>query len=540
MPGGIMQLVAYGAEDLYLTGNPQITYFKMVYRRHTNFAMEYIEKYFYSLPNFNTTQRTQAKVKIDRDADLLYDCYLVYDLPDIRFPIEQYQNITPLDINFKWIRNPGHNIIYTTEINVGGHRIDIQYGQWLNIWTELTVTESKKSSYNRLVGNNFKLRPGFSTFYPDKGSNVTIPSTRLYIPLEFWFCKNPGLAIPLIALQYDEIYIYFEFNCLNSLFTLGPNNLSPDAFFSTPNVSNSCDGSFVKQLLANNINEKNIFNQFINCDWNQNTFLLANYIYLDDDERRKFAQSSHEYLFHQIQRRLYTGIVRGPNTVELDIFHPVKELIWVFQKNTVDDFNDWNNYTFVDLKNDYLEVKNEYNNKFDFLDHKPDSNFMTSINDFIKIIETNPPFADEPSFLANGKNNTRFLSFNDFTNIMLNATLLLNGHERFEPRDHVFFNALQSYKYHTHSAPPGVYIYSFAVYPENEQPSGTANFSRYNKAELQFNIRNDLCDEPSQDPSEEISPQGITKPTVYNLYLYAVNYNVFRIMGGMGSVAFNT
>lgn len=536
MPGGIMQLVAYGAEDLYLTGNPQITYFKIVYRRHTNFAMEYIEKYFYSLPNFNTTQRVQARIKIDRDADLLYDIYWAIDLPNIRFPIENFQDITVRDVNFKWVRNLGLNFIHSVEITVGGQRLDIQYGRWMQIWTELTVTDSKKSSYNRLVGNFYKLRPGFSLYYPDKGSNITIPSTRLYIPLEFWFCKNPGLAIPLIALQYDEIEVYFEFNPLNNLFTMGSDNLSPCAFFSAANVANSSENSLVKQLLAQGFNEENIFYEFVNGSWNQNTFLLANYIYLDDDERRRFAQSSHEYLMFQVQSRVYGGIQQGPNTVELDIFHPVKELIWAFQKDNVGDLNDWDNYTFTDLAHDYLEVKEEYNNKFDFLEQMPDSNFMNSINNFITTIETQPPVAAEPNFLGPGLSNS--LAFNDYLNIMLNATLLLNGHERFERRDNVFFNALQPYKYHTHSAAPGVNVYSFAIHPESEQPSGTANFSRFNKAELQFCVRRDLCDDPPQDPIEDVSQQGIIRPVTYNLYFFAINYNVFRIMGGMGSLAF--
>lgn len=537
MPGGIMQLVAYGAEDLYLTGNPQITHFKVVYRRHTNFSMEYIEQYFYTLPNYNPTKRTQAKIKIERNADLLHDIYLVYDTPNIRFPVENFDNLTPHDVNFKWVRDLGNNIIFSTEVNIGGQRIDIQYGQWMQIWNELTITDSKKLSYNRLVGNFPKMRPGHSVFYPDKSGNITIPSTRLMIPLDFWFCKNPGLALPLIALQYVEVYVYFEFNPLNYLFTLGKENLSPCAFFSAGNVNNNPDpDSFVQQLLTNGFNEQNIFNEFVEGEWNQNTFLLANYVYLDDDERRRFAQSSHEYLIHQVQRRIFTGVQQGITTKELDLFHPVKELIWAFQKSTVKDLNDWSNYTFLDLANDYTNLKQEYNTKFDFLDQQSDVNFLNQNNNFIKQSELNP-LSQNCNFLGSGLSPN--LAFNDYLNIMLSAKLIFNGHDRFNERTNVFFNALQPYKYHTHSAPPGVYVYSFALHPEEEQPSGTSNFSRLNKIEIQFTIRRDICEEnlPQIDPIDEVN-NDIVNPVDYDFFIYARNYNIFRILGGMAGLAF--
>ena len=516
MPGGLMQLIAYGAEDLYLTGNPQITHFKMVYRRHTNFSTEYIEQYFFTLPNFTTDQKTIAKVKIQRNADLLHDTYLVYDLPNVVSTVEE---------NFHWVRNLGHNIIFSVEITVDGQRISIQYGQWLNIWSELTVTQSKRFAYDRLVGHFYKLRPGHGEYYPEKGdNNIDIPTTRLIIPFEFWFCQNPGLSIPLIALQYTELWIYVEFNPLNDLFTIGQNNLAPCAFFG--NCENT-DDPLRKKLEAQGLNACNVFWHFVcRSEWGQNTFLLANYIYLDTDERRKFAQSSHEYLFHQVQRRLFTGLRAGTNIMELDLFHPTKELIWVIQRENVRLLNDWNNYTFVELYHDYINLKQEYKLKFDFLNHPEDTNFLTSTNDFIADIEKQPFIRNEPCFLGPGL--SKNLAFNDYVNIMLSAKLVFNGHDRFEERSHVFFNYQQPYKYHTHSAPDGVNVYSFALHPEETQPSGTCNFSRLQRAELMVRLRRDKCD----------NDEEINIPNSYNLFLYGLSYNVFRIMGGIGQVAF--
>ena len=163
---------------------------------------------------------------------------------------------------------------------------------------------------------------------------------------------------------------------------------------------------------------------------------------------------------------------------------------------------------------------------------------MQQNNDFIKQNELDP-ISQNCNFLGPGLSDN--LAFNDYTNIMLSAKLIFNGHERFEERDHVFFNALQPYKYHTHSAPRGVYVYSFALNPEDEQPSGTSNFSRINKIELQFRIRKDICDEelPELDPIDEVAGIAGTTPTNYNMFVYARNYNVLRIAGGLGGIAFN-
>lgn len=515
MPGGLMQLISYGAEDLYLTGNPQITFFKYVYRRHTNFANEYIENLFDPQPSFSTTERSQGRVKVDRHGDLLYDNYLIYTLPNVNsFPQE----------NFQWVRNIGHRIIHYVEITVDGQKIDKQYGRWMDIWGELTTTDSKRFAYDRLIGNNYyKLRPRHGNYYPDKGNNITIPSTELLIPFHFWFCDNPGLAIPLIALQYTEIYFNIEFNELNELFTFGRDNLSPCAFFSKNN-----DDPLKCTLEQNGWSSQNIFWKFVNRqDWNQFTFILSNYIYLDTDERRKFAQTSHEYLIHQVQFMDFNGLKSGQNTREFFFFHPTKELIWTLQNNRTNLLNDWNNYTFVDQFHDYNNLKLEYINKFDFLNQPSDTAFLQNTNSFITDIETQPQICDQPFFLGNNLSKT--LAFNDYTNILLSAKLKFNGNDRFEERSHSFFNFLQPYKYHTHSAREGIYVYSFALNPEIYQPSGTCNFSRIQRSELCLNIRKDICD------PDDINSLIINS---YTLRLYGLNYNVFRILGGIGSIVF--
>lgn len=177
--GGLMQLVAYGAQDVYLTGNPQITFFKVVYRRHTNFAMESIEQTFTGQADFG--RKVQAT--INRNGDLIHRMYLQATLPAVECPCS-------VSKCFRWVNYIGHALIKTVELEIGGQRIDKQYGDWLNIWNELTREPGHQVGYDNMVGNTIFLT----------GTGLTrTESTTLYVPLQFWFCRNPGLALPLIA-----------------------------------------------------------------------------------------------------------------------------------------------------------------------------------------------------------------------------------------------------------------------------------------------------------------------------------------------------
>lgn len=525
MAGGLMQLVAYGAQDLYLTGNPQITFFKTIYRRHTNFSMEYIPQYYRVLPTFSTTQSNTLTVKIDRNADLLHDCYVLIDIPSIYSTKEE---------NFQWVENLGQNFIASAEITVNGALIDKQYSQWLNIWAQLTVTRSKRKAYDEITGNTWDMR------YPDKyfgnyspSTRPTISGRRLYVPLFFWFCVNPGLSIPLISLQYTEIYVNIEFRPLNELFTMWY-GLSPDTLYEFGKTGTSpttglpefdrqlfqaiedaglpatSASTLVNDLEAQGFGPLNYFWKFVNGTqapnglWTQNSYLYCNYIFLDEDERRRFAQVSHEYLITQVQRQQFTGI-DGEQVVELKISQPVKEIIFSTQRTDVYTVNQWNNYTnclYFKSLYDVSFVKNAFN-------FRQERQFFEN--------DIDPCLPDvEQQFERNNRYDI------DEKNIFFSGKLILNGNDRFDERDSVFWNYLESYKYHTNSPDTGIYIYSFGLIPEDFQPSGTCNFSRINRAQLQMSLR-----------------QVVNTEINYDINLYALNINVFRIMGGIGSTVFS-
>jgi len=432
-----MQLVAYGAQDIYLTGNPQITFFKVVYRRHTNFAVESIEQTFNGQADFGK----RVTATISRNGDLIQQMYL-----EVLTPV-----VAGTDAPF-WTYGFGNALIKQAEIEIGGQLIDRQYGDWMNIWTELTISAGKRAGYDDMVGN--KAATG-----SQKGNVSAEETARFYIPLQFWFNRNPGLALPLIALQYHEVKLNLELRNLTELIN------GADATAPTTTGTLGCK-------------------------------LYVDYIYLDTDERRRFAQVSHEYLIEQVQFTGAESITAGSSTknVTLNFNHPVKELIWAH------------------VRTDFATVNTSTGNRrFNYSGKTPDLDNI----------------GGEPGC-------------DSFTT----ALLQLNGHDRFSVRGADYFRKVQNYEHHTRvprvalDTPETdffrqyIYSYSFALSPEEHQPSGTCNFSRIDNAVLQLGYGKDSL---SLKRAGGSNAQNIGM----NLNVYAVNYNVLRIMSGMGGLAYS-
>ena len=303
MAGGLMQLVAYGAQDVYLTGNPQITFWKVTYRRHTNFAMESIEQVFNGRADFG--RRVQCV--LSRSGDLAFRTYLQVTLPEINQSDARHA---------RWMDYPGEQLIDTVEIEIGGQRIDRQYGEWLHIWNQLTMTKEQESNYHKMVGHTINLTYLTGDFYPVDSPCGTsspgqtclarnaLPATTLYIPLQFWFNRNPGLALPLIALQYHEVRITLDLRPLDECLW---------AFHDESDGRVSVNKSL------------------------ESASLYVDYIYLDTDERRRMAQNPHEYLIEQLQFTGAESVGSTSSRISLDFNHPVKELIWITQRDDLVD-----------------------------------------------------------------------------------------------------------------------------------------------------------------------------------------------------------
>lgn len=387
MPGTDIQLAAYGRQDLNLTGNPQVSYFKTIYKRYTNFAIENVQL----MLNGNLDYGTRCEVTFNQKStgDLLYRLFLNIELP----------SLNPNNVeNFyaSWTNAIGHAIIKSARINIGGNDIDIQYGLWLEIWNELTLTEEQKYGYYDMVGKH-------------KNFNVTTQPGPLLlrIPLQFWFCRNLGLALPIVALQHHEVKLIIEFSNFNELWISSTGYLP-------------CPASSYKML---------------------NVYCFADYIFLDEDEKRWFAQNNHRYLIDLTYGNVIsTDLTSTYNIIQLESFnHPVKELIWVIRDCIV-----------------FARVPGGGNEWFNF------SNLPYYLNQPVK-----DPLED--------------------------SVIYIEGKERFwPPRKAKYFREEEAYKYHSNIPDNFIYIYSFGFYPEKYQPSGTCNFSMLDNVQLNVKVITEL------------------------------------------------
>ena len=524
--GGLMQLVAYGSENMYLTGNPQITFFKIAYQRHTNFAYEWISQNFDPTLSFDTTSEVSMTVPIKRNGDLVRDVALIIDLPNI-FSSEQE--------NFKWVVDLGHVFINTAEFIIGGQSINKLYGQWMNIWYELTNVGSIRPAFNELIGN---VKDVYNpTFYYGQFGDTATPSIqkrRLRIPLPFWFVKSPGLAFPLIAIQYVESSIVFNFRCLNDLFTIGIPSISPTELFENPVTSpNSNHIALRKYLMEQSYNPNNVFWKFVSGQttpggWNQNVYLDIKYVYLDITERRIFAAAVSEYLISQVERLDFSGL-QGNETVDINFFHPVKEMIWVFQRDDIRVRNQWTNYTTMINENDYpkyTELMNFRKNLINvgLIPNSLEDTYLPSglnINQFLDAINSTD---------TNKLSLTNIDAFDHYLNIMYYGKFIFNTHDRQANKEFLYYQSQEPYNNHT-TTPlfnKQIYLMSFAEIPEMVQPSGSANFSMFSESQFQFTLK-----ERIPKISEPVDVE------LFNLYFYVRNLNVLRIMSGIGGIVFS-
>jgi hypothetical protein len=558
-----MQLVAYGAQDVYLTGNPQITFWKVSYKRHTNFAMESIEQTFNGQADFGR----RVTCTISRNGDLAYRTYLQVTLPEIN---QQMKGSSQDGVYARWLDFPGEQIVSQVEVEIGGQRIDRQYGDWMHIWNQLTLTVDQRSGYFAMIGNTTQLTyitdPSFNDV--DGPCQATaprqvcaprnaLPETTLYVPFQFWYCRNPGLALPLIALQYHEVKINLDIRPIDEcLWAVG--SLSCGAGQRT-----SAGGKVVTA-----------YNQSLVA-----ASLYVDYVFLDTDERRRMAQNPHEYLIEQLQFTGDESVGSSSNKIKLNFNHPVKELIWIVQPDSNVDY--CSSLECGQLLYNLLGAQPfNYTDAVDALPNAihafggKEATALTSqsfisenmFNDAGAIDEVGPgwwngvPGASgavpataiwytAPNLAGNGGEGylgnqtavgelmnsgvsdagafvlaeTALLLHCWGNNPVVTAKLQLNGQDRFSEREGSYFDTVQPYQHHTATPNTGINVYSFALRPEEHQPSGTCNFSRIDNATLQLVLSN-------------ATVEGVKTAKVR---VYATNYNVLRVMSGMGGLAYS-
>ena len=457
MAGGLMQLVAYGAQDVYLTGQPKVTFFQAVYKRHTNFAMENIQQ----TVNGSAGSSGRVSVTIARNGDLVGNMYVA--LTPSAFASS---NLTSNNVGFDtcWL---AERAIAAVELTIGGQRIDKHYQAWFRLYAETFLGESDKINYGKMASASALV-------------TTSTGAPRVYLPLLFFFNRNPGLYLPLIALQYHEVRLDFDLTNYYS------------SYFGTNAVE-----------------------------------VWANYVYLDTEERRRFAQKGHEYLIEQVQHTGGDTISSSSETssslVRLSFNHPVKELIWCYQNPSTSATANlnamWNFSTGTANVNVTLSPLATASSGAVQLPHAVGAPHLFS--------NTNTTFSGSAAS-ANAywvEEGDRSLTATTGYEVgpMHQFKLVLNGQDRFKEQLGKYFNQYQPFLYHTGCPYPGVYVYSFALQPEEHQPTGTCNFSRIDNAQVAVWLKT-----------------ATATNAAYNLQkMFAVNYNILRIQSGMGGLAFS-
>jgi len=558
-----MQLVAYGAQDAYLSGNPEVTFFKVVYRRHTNFSVEPIQQTWNGAPDFGRT----VTCNINRNGDLITNVYVTVLL-----------NAMPAStVGWGYVKRLGHAMIDGIKIEIGGSKIDEQYGDWLNIWYELTHKQGQEKGYDKMIGNIDKL-----TTINTQGKKAY----QLYVPLQFWFNRNNGLALPLIALQYHDVRITLVYRkALECINWVGDSTSYPSML---PSM--------------------------------QDSYLLIDYIYLDSEERKRFAQASHEYLIEQLQFTGSESLTTNPK-YRLNFNHPSKYLIWAPHLERYNsrsewlaysDSNDWTNARDRFAKILYIAsraFKNDtsLNSNNEVVVKSPlevteggvmfEADTRDGLSELVKslldkvdvrlvcqstgtvedpnnaiIAEITPgvvggdlisqllinslvarndltmedisrnaaQFSELNSTIINAAkiSTVDYYNYGNFIdgtdNPIFNAKLQLNGHDRFQARDGNYFNYVQPFQHFSNTPSDGVNVYSFALKAEEHQPTGTCNFSRIDNATLQLDLG--LYNmAPLKDSSYASSYIGSGSL----LNIYTMNYNVLRVLSGMAGLAYS-
>jgi hypothetical protein len=418
--GGLLQLVATGRQDVYLTGNPQTTFFKQVYRRHTNFSIECQRIPFETGVEFNKLITTT----IPRNGDLLTQLMLEITLPQItpNGPLMDSETPAASPIDTSWVNGIGYAMIDYVSIQFGSVEIDRQYGEWMYLWSRLSTPGAKQAGFNYMIG--------YQEAYDDTTQQGPL---KLFVPINFWFCRNVGLALPLISLQSMPIRILIKLKNGNDM--VYSREYETDPAFRTAKPPVITDMT-----------------------------LWGDFVFLDVEERRRFTSSRHEYLIEQtqIQRRFAVNAGATYANVPLNFNHPMKELVWVVQQDRM------------------LTL------------HEP--------------------------FNFGSRTNNEYPAVN--TDLISTALIQFDGYDRFEKRSAPYFRLVQPWQRHTSIPNDFIYVYSFSIAPESEQPQGTCNASRIDSINLQIEMNGSITKRDS----------GIT--------VYAVNYNILRIVAGLGGLLF--
>jgi hypothetical protein len=572
MPGGLMQLVGVGAQNELVNGNPSMTHFRSVYRRHTNFAMEQIRMPFTaSNLEFSTTGTRTISCRIDRYAQLLHDTYLIITLPDIWSPLKYLGGAIPptgydsrtnsIGYEFQWIPNIGYNLIDHVNLTMNGQVVQSLRGEWLKMYSYMTHDANKRTTVDQMVGNVPEVYDPAHAYdrngqYPHAIAPTVLPTTapqtktpepsirsrQLVIPLHFWFCENPGMALPLVSLQNSEVYIEVTLRQLSDLYTVVDTTSTSLTYGQRVRPVQYPLGLFLSPPLSTGIASNPTI-----TTWFPDPYIEGNFIYLTEMEMNQLARADQTFLVKTVKYVNKEGQFGGNTDLEIPMFNLVTRIVFSSQRSDRILLNDWDNYTNWTTTN-----------------RAPWSAISTDV---------------DTGLYSSGQQQVTSVYPRDS---MTDGVILFDGKERIQPKPLPFFSLLQMYRHTTGetTALPGVYMYSFALDNTSYQPSGAANGSMFNKIILRLTLQQPLplsangatsttvcvltstlfSPNPTVIPAANVNltdpktgkllyPPGTITTVVqnndtilftftYNVGVYVESINFFRIVSGLGNLVF--
>ena len=551
MPGGLLNLVAYGNQNVYLNGNPSKTFFKTIYKKYTNFGLQKFRIDFDGQRHLRTTESSKFTFRMKRYAELLMDTYLVVQLPTIWSPIYPPQDCSSnwAPYEFKWIDDLGTQMIEEVEISVGGQTLNKYSGAYLLAMVQRDFSAEKKALYDNMTGNISELNdPGNvaprvnaypNAYYTDstKGPEPSIRARKLYIPINFWFTMAAKMAFPLVALQYNELEINITLRPIQELIVIRDVE-DPTSEFKhiQPNFNDPLQQFYRFLQPPPDIALSTTSYQDKRTNWNADIHLISTYGFLTEEESKVFAANEQKYLFKSVYDWKYFNVT-GSQRIKLEnTMGMVSSWMWTFQRTDINLRNEWSNYTnwpynYLPKEVDLAEQTGQWTVPV------PDCSGGTNIGPGYNPVE-DPLFGHSSGLVTTG-----VFSPENQKNILLQLGILLDGKYRENVLDEGIYNYVEKYVRTSGNAPDGLYNYSFAIHndPFDFQPSGAMNMSKFKDIQLEFTTYS-----PPLDPSAQFMTIcdscgnliGVNKPTWriydynYNMTVHEERYNVLTFVGG--------
>ena len=565
MPGGLLNLIAYGNQNIILNGNPKKTFFKSVYVKYTNFGIQKFRLDYNGTRDINPTNDSIYTFKIPRNAELLLDSYLCFTLPDIWSPMWAPTEVGDLwkPYHFKWINNIGTSLIKTVKVMVGSQLIQEYPGEYIRCVAERDYSEDKKKMFDVMTGNLEEIHSperynsDFVNNYPnaiyrDVDQEPSIRGRKIYVPLNPWFMNNTQMSLPLVALQYNEVTIEITLKPIKEMFTI--NNIENPDLTTTylkkvenlftriqPNFSN--DRHLLYRYLqpppSIDLSKENYANQITN--WNADVHLISNYCFLTKEESRVFALNEQKYLIKDVKYDIHYNIA-GASKVKTDTNALVSSWMWFYRRSDAFERNEWSNYTNWQTveKPYYLLSSDEIGETINITGYTPQVSPSENINYTDE--STNTTVIEYVNHLFNpvySQQNQKY--------ILQNFAIIFDGKYRETNMEAGVYNYLEPYRASKMSNDIGLYCYNFGIdTTDTYQPNGAINLSRYKKIEFEITTI-----EPPVDPSSTFTTIcdtngeiiGVSKDQsqylyTYEMHLFEERYNILRFISGNGGLLY--